>query len=192
MKLLPARLLRGREMATPMCVLWEGRADDLTMPGERRILNQIVPPWQRPEVWTQAQKASFIEGVILGLGAGYYVVNGTDYDPNEEARGRVQSKPMSGWLLDGQQRITAVRDFISDGLPIFDGLRYSNLSVPEQRLRFDNVVFTRVQLDYCDDEDKLKELYRRLNFGGTSHTQDDLERVQNTDSTGIVPRPRGT
>ena len=83
------------------------------VPTERQLMNLTLPPWQRPEVWSEAQKRRFVEGVFLGLGTGSYVVHASDWDD----AGR--PKPMSGWLLDGQQRISALRDFIAGDLVVF-------------------------------------------------------------------------
>lgn len=91
---------------------------------------------------------------------------------------------MSDWLIDGQQRMTAVRDFVTDQLPIFDGVRYSQLDEITRRKRFEMVVFPSIELPYTHDEQLLRTLYERLNFGGMPHTEDDLDRVR------VSPRQR--
>ncbi len=133
-------------------------------PAERRLMNLSLPPWQRPETWSEAQKRRFVEGIFLGLGTGTYVVHQHDWD---EAG---QPKPMSGWLLDGQQRISALRDFLSGEMVIFGDVRFPDMPLPDQ-LRFKRRPFPCHELDYTDNEVLLKELYDRLNFGGTPHTQ---------------------
>ncbi|MEG1680878.1 MAG: DUF262 domain-containing protein, partial [Stenotrophomonas sp.] len=65
---------------------------------ERNLLAYVLPPWQRDEVWSDHQKRRFIEGIFLGLGTGYYVVHAPDWD-------ECGQRPMSGWLIDGQQRL---------------------------------------------------------------------------------------
>ncbi|MDP3310598.1 MAG: DUF262 domain-containing protein, partial [Polaromonas sp.] len=50
-----------------------------TTDGERRMLGLVLPPWQRPGVWTTHQKIRFIEGIFHGFGTGYYVTNGLDW-----------------------------------------------------------------------------------------------------------------
>ena len=166
--LLPPQLLEGTHRSYTMSHLWEGSRVDSTDPGERSLLNLVLPPWQRPVVWTQEQQVRFLEGVLLGLGAGFYVINGREWDSEGK------NLPMSGWLLDGQQRITSISRFINDEISVFGGVRYSDLSTGERRRRFDNIVFPAIQIDYQPDESVLKELYRRLNFGGTAHTEADL------------------
>ncbi len=160
---IPAPLLKGARRDYTLDRLVEMRPVDTTMPAERRLLGLVLPPWQRPEVWTVEQKRRFIEGVFLGLGCGYYVTNGQDWVGNGD------SAPMSGWLIDGQQRISAIRDFLSGDLVVFDDVRFTEMSVPEQR-RFGHTPFPCFELEYCAVENTLLDLYDRLNFGGTTHT----------------------
>ena len=164
---LPGRLLRGRTRDFDIGSLFERSvvSDELEA-GERRLLCFLLPPWQRPEVWTELQKRRFIEGIFLGLGTGYYVVNQSDW--NEGG-----ALPMSGWLIDGQQRLSAIRDFGAGKLTIFDGLTYGGLTGAEQAGRFKRIVFPCLEIDYQADESLLRGLYDRLNFGGTAHLESE-------------------
>lgn len=170
MKNLPARLLAGRTREYSIGHLLEAAPIGATVAEERRLLVWVLPPWQRDEVWTTNQKRRFIEGVFLGLGTGFYVVHAPDWDECGE-------RPMAGWLIDGQQRLSAIRDFIEDKLEIFDGIRYSDLDKPTKLRRFLRVSFPCLELEYQEDEERLRELYSRLNFSGTAHTAADLNRL---------------
>ena len=160
---IPPPLLTGTRREYTLGRLVEMTPTDPTMPTERRILGLVLPPWQRPEVWTIEQKCRFIEGIFLGLGCGWYVTNGLEWNH------RGESVPMSGWLIDGQQRMSAIRDFLSGELVVFGDVRFPDLSEPQKR-RFYRTPFPCFELDYCDNETVLQELYDRLNFGGTPHT----------------------
>lgn len=162
---LPKPLLVGVWREYQLEMLFEGATADPTLPEERRLLKLVLPPWQRPEVWSENQKVRFIESVFLGLGCGYYVTNGMEWD--EQGR----NLPMAGWLIDGQQRITAIRDFVAGELTVFGDVTYPTMTRLE-KLRFQREKFQRFELEYVDDETLLRELYDRLNFGGTPHTED--------------------
>ncbi len=170
MKSIPEKILRGMTREAPIETLFHGTPDE-AQGGERTLLNLFLPPWQRPEVWSVDRKKAFVEGIFLGLGTGFYVVHQLDWAPGG-AR-----KPMSGWLLDGQQRITALRDFAENEFSIFDGVFYRDLDQSTLRRRFLHVVFPYVELTYQNDEQRLREIYQRMNFGGVAHTQADFDRV---------------
>lgn len=177
---LPKPLLRGTHRDYAIGHLIETSGARPTIPAERQLLNLVLPPWQRPEVWTMSQKQRFIEGIFLGLGCGFYVVNGQDWDKDGN------DLPQSGWLLDGQQRISAIRDFLNGTLVVFEDVSYPAMERKDQ-LRFLRNPFTCIELDYTDNENTLKDLYDRLNFGGTPHTEQD--RALPTDE--LDPKTRG-
>lgn len=170
--ILPEPLIRGQVRSMTLEALFIGRPLACTVPAERQLLNLVLPPWQRPSVWTEQQQVTFIEGIFLGLGAGFYVVNGSDFNQDGS------EKYMSGWLIDGQQRITAIARFIRGEISVFNGVHYADLTRAQRFGRFDNVVFNRYELNYQGDEQVLKSIYRRLNFGGTPHTEADLLRLE--------------
>lgn len=63
--------------------------------------------------------------------------------------------PMSGWLLDGQQRVTAIRDFIQDSFAV----------KAEQTIRFWNQPFLHFELEYIADDDDGMQFLRLWNQG---------------------------
>jgi len=170
MNKLPEKILSGTTRDMSVSHLLQPAPEVLL--SERSLLRWVLPPWQRPEVWDLARKRAFIEGIFLGLGAGYYVVHEEDWDRDG------QRKPMSGWLLDGQQRISAIRDFVQGEVVIFDGLRWGDLSELDRLRRFLRAPFPYVEIAYQDDERRLKEIYVRMNFGGMAHTEADLARLE--------------
>ncbi|OUV22975.1 MAG: hypothetical protein CBC55_02730 [Gammaproteobacteria bacterium TMED95] len=136
-----------------------------TVEAERYACGFPLPSFQRPAVWTTEQKAKFIESIFLGLHIGTYCVHESDWTGVAEAK----IVPFSGWLLDGQQRLLTIEDYINDKFKVFD-LYFSDLTKAEVR-RFMNTPFKRHEVA-LHDEAKIKDLYNRLNFGGTAHTED--------------------
>lgn len=179
---IPPRLLQGVLCEYPIDRLLEMTPVTPTLPEERRLLGLVLPPWQRGEVWSPEQKRKFVEGIFLGLGCGFYVTNGLEWDQSGN------SSPMSGWLIDGQQRISALRDFINGNLVVFEDVSFPDLSRPE-RLRFLRTPFPCFELHYSADERLLAELYNRLNFGGTPHAEQDRVDLQALDQDRSFEEP---
>lgn len=124
-------------------------------PGERRIAWFVLPDFQRPAVWTVEQKARFVESCWMGLPIGSFVWNdapGTRFDQ---------------WLLDGQQRVTAVVEYMHDAFPVF-GLRFSELGEVDLRVWDMSISFPCLTTN-LKDEKLLREVYDRLAYGGTPH-----------------------
>lgn len=144
---------------------------------DRQVCGFPLPPWQRPLVWEQEQCIRFIESAWLGLSLGTYVVN---------RAGNSERDPISNILIDGQQRLHALERYWSDEFPVF-GYHWSELPIKEQRSFRMSVVFPQVEVT-INDEAQLRDLYDRLNFGGTAHTEDQRATVTPTGG-GVNPAP---
>lgn len=125
--------------------------------GERSLGWFVLPPFQRPPVWTRAQQVRFIESCWLGLPIGAFIYNRVD---------RFDS-PYDAWLLDGQQRVTAVLDYMADEFPVF-GRPFSLLTEIDHRKWSMGTAFPSMVTN-IDDEAQLREVYDRLAYGGTPH-----------------------
>ncbi|MBB4861485.1 hypothetical protein HNP46_000296 [Pseudomonas nitritireducens] len=170
-KKLPAPIMCGKERATTIEHIFEGTPFNPVLPDDRKLYRFVLPHWQRLPCWDVARQTKFVENVFLGFGAGKYVCNGGDYEFSGD------ELPMSGWLIDGQQRITALGEFKNNRLPIFGDIHFDDLSPYERRVRFNREPFPCFELDYQPDEHLLKQLYLQLAAGGVPHTAEDLARL---------------
>ncbi len=126
------------------------------LPGERMLGAFILPPFQRPPVWTLEQKTKLIESILDELPVPPYVMN-----CDLEAAYRYDR-----WLIDGQQRITAVLEFVGGEFPVRD-LRFIDVGKHDQSW-FLNRPFHCLETE-LRDEALLREVYDRLAYGGTPH-----------------------
>ena len=122
----------------------------------------ILPPFQRGSVWNQDQQIKFMESVWLQLPIGSYMVN-MRWDMGE----------FDNWLLDGQQRMRALKSYLNNEFSVF-GYFFSEITEIDKR-RFRNLPFPRIEVD-CNDLDRLKEIYNRFNFGGTPHKPEEMAK----------------
>ena len=180
---VPDRLFEGYPRLTMIdslyfeyCEFREGKShlvhpeDD---PSQRFVLGMRLPLWQRPFVWTDAQCRLFIESAWYGLHLGTYVFT-SKFDRN--AYGTEEGKNC-GMIIDGQQRFSALQRYFDDEIPV-SGLKWSDLTEVEQRT-FLHRPFHGIEIMVFDDG-KLREVYDRLNFSGTPHTDDQRASVRKT------------
>jgi len=76
-------------------------------------------------------------------------------------------------LVDGKQRLEAVRAFLRDEVEVF-GTKYSEF---EDKLR-GTVARFNFRVCSLSSREEILELYLNINAGGTPHTQEELRRVQ--------------
>lgn len=172
---LPVPLLDGNHTSTDLEMIMDPiiKEDRMHMwdPDQRRISRFFLPPFQRPPVWSDQQKIRFVESAHLGITLGSLVVVDA-LNLGMQTNGRFARTDR--WLLDGQQRVSALLAYRNDEIAVFAGTecehRWSDLSEVERR-RFQHGQIGIVKVA-TDDVDYCREVYDRLNFGGTAHTED--------------------
>jgi len=126
----------------------------------------VSPDYQREHVWTVEQRRLYVEYQLQGGELGTKLIfNHTDWDGLGDGG--------SFTLVDGKQRLEAVRSFLRDEFPAF-GRTFSqwsgSLRLTQGRFKF-QVVCLKTKAE-------LLQLYLRINAGGTPHSAAELSRVR--------------
>lgn len=130
------------------------------------------PEFQRGSVWTQEQKEQLIISMLHGLPIGSFYVNEWWFD-EEEKRAK-----MDHVLFDGQQRFTAILEFLTGQFPItYEDKQYfvTDLSFSEW-LSLKRYPISVVH-SYIEDWNALIDYYVLINKGGTQHTSEEFQRA---------------
>jgi hypothetical protein len=127
------------------------------------------PDFQRPAVWSRAQKQLLVDTILR------------DYDIPKLYWRKVSTKPDKYDVVDGQQRLRAIWEFFEGQFPLpkdadpIEGeavanLRYDELP-DELRMRFDVYALDVVVLEEAD-EDEVREMFLRLQNGTSLKAQE--------------------
>jgi hypothetical protein len=160
---MPVPWFTGSTMARPLTFLIDQIEENRLRPlqeGERYCGPFILPPFQRPATWSLEQKVALIESIWAGLPIGSLVVNVAE----------TYASRFSSWLIDGQQRATAITEYAADAFPV-NGCLWSELAEVDRRV-FRMAKIISVYETKFEDEDVLREVYNRLAYGGTAHTEE--------------------
>ena len=124
----------------------------------------LDPEFQRAHVWTEPQQIAYVEYALKGGTSGKEIyLNCTGWMRNWEG-------PFI--LVDGKQRLEAVRKFLRNELPVFGGHTYSQI---EGRLPHTASLYININdLPYKD----VLQWYLEMNTGGTPHTPAEIEKVK--------------
>lgn len=173
---VPMPLVDGQVSSISLEQIYERRVwavrpdDDLYHDTTNLCGGYVVPPFQRPLVWTPEQSRAFVESAWLGFHLGTIVVNDASDGLDEHGRFLRCDK----WLIDGQQRLTAINAYVADAFALFEGTehehRWSDLNISEKR-RFGRIQIG-ISLLRTDDEERLRRLYNLMAYGGTPHAED--------------------
>ncbi|MGW8431499.1 DUF262 domain-containing protein [Curtobacterium citreum] len=141
-------------------------------------------PYQRGSVWNDTRRANLIKSVLLGLPTGNITINTQPYGPN--------SPTAVVNVVDGKQRIEALRGFVGSEYPIpaawlpehevaettnvagwpAPGVYFKDTSIAFQR-SFARTPFTVVEAHLGSVEEEA-ELFRLINAGGVEQTEETM------------------
>ena len=127
---------------------------------EKAVLN---PDFQRGHVWTEQQQIAFLEWFFTGgiTGRNIYF-NSPDYTNGGN------TPPV---CVDGLQRLTAVRRFLNNEIPIYNSYNKEFDRIP---FRY-NLVF---HINNLPTKKEVLQWYLQFNGAGTPHTNKELDRVR--------------
>jgi Protein of unknown function DUF262 len=139
----------------------------------------FIPDYQRDMVWTPKQQSRFIESILIKLPVPFIFAADVGQGDREGALE----------IIDGSQRIRTLDNFVSNKLELVGlkklteavGMRFSDLSKPRQ-MRFKRTTVRVIELTEKADEDARREMFDRLNSGGTALTTMEVRR-------GVVDGP---
>jgi hypothetical protein len=132
---------------------------------ERDGLN-LEPEFQRAHVWTRAQQVAYVEYILRGGEVGKSL---TFNCPGWQLK--LELGPYE--IVDGKQRMEAVRAFMRDDFRAFGHLR----SEYTDHIRL-HVGGFKWRICSLETRAEVLELYLNINAGGTPHTKKELARVR--------------
>lgn len=133
----------------------------------------FIPDYQREMVWSAKQQSRFIESILIRLPVPF--IFAADIGSGDRA-GTLE-------IIDGSQRLRTLDNFLSNRLRLQDlvrlttanGMHFSDFSKPRQ-LRFKRSTVRVIELTEQADEQARREMFDRLNSGGTKLTSMEVRR----------------
>lgn len=135
----------------------------------------FVPEYQRNLAWSDEQKSQFIESLIIGLPIPFMFFYQT-------SNGRME-------IVDGSQRMRAMRSFLREGLrlcdmvlvPELNGFAFHDLP-DDRRNKLEDITIRTIILDTDTDPSTRAEMFARINRMGTVANEAEIRR-------GSLPGP---
>ena len=155
-------------------VSWQFLEEHIESHGDRNYILDFDPDFQRVHVWTEAQQIRYVEFILRGGNSGkdlYFNCVGWQMD---------YEGPYV--LVDGKQRLEAVRKFMRNELPVFNSGFLGN---KEPLLLKDFSDKPRIMDTYFNwhvnnlkTRKEVLQWYLDLNAGGIAHTEQELDKVR--------------
>lgn len=127
--------------------------------------HDLDPEFQRAHVWNEEKQQRYVEFILRGGRSATAIYwNCPDWD-----NGGMQQLV----LVDGKQRMEAVRKFLKNELSIFDG-KYAKDFQGRKPL---NARF-KFNVNNLKTQKKVLQWYLDINDGGIAHTTEEIEKVK--------------
>lgn len=142
---------------------------------------ELEPDFQRVHVWTREQQTRYCEYILRGGEGGRLL-----YWNHPNWMGSFEGALT---LVDGKQRLEAVRAFLRGEVPVFDGRFVADLE--PRFMRLSHVDF-HMRIASLKTRWDVLNWYLMINAGGTPHTPEELDRVRALLAAEPKPKTKGT
>ena len=132
---------------------------------------QLDPDFQRLHVWTEAQQVSFIE-YLLHDGRDPRAITVLLNNPN--AQYKCTSNYQDFVLVDGKQRIEAIRKFLNNNLRVFEKHTLNDFEDKNTLLR---AITLKFHINNLQSRKEVLTWYLEVNNSGTPHTEEEIDKV---------------
>lgn len=131
---------------------------------------ELNPFFQRGHVWTEEQQIAYIEFFLRGgVSAKTIYLNCPWFNDNKK-----EAYDMDMVCVDGLQRLTALRKFIANELPVF-GYYLKDFEDYNALLRCYTL---SINVNDLKTIEEVLEWYIDFNSGGTVHSKEEIDRVK--------------
>jgi len=135
--------------------------------------------YQRDFVWSIRDNQLLIESIYQGIDCGKIIVRKRGWKELEELKG--ESELAFHDIVDGKQRLHAIKSFINNEYTDLNGNFYSDLSDYSQSKLTDHHLFSYGEMpENSKDSDVIKQ-FLRLNFTGVPQSQSHIDYVKSLD-----------
>jgi len=151
---------------------WAFLEDTLKRYNERGIIGSegldLNPDFQRGHVWSEDKQIAYVEFCLKGGDSSRDILFN---HPNWQGSYKGQMV-----LVDGKQRLEAVRKFLRNELPVF-GHTIDEFEDKDIMLRSFNTNFV-FKINNLKTRKQVLQWYLDLNTGGVVHTSEEIEKVR--------------
>ncbi len=134
--------------------------------------------YQRPFVWTREDKQLLIESIYQGNDCGKILIRKHSFAYLDKMGERGETELFFADLVDGKQRLNAIREFIEGEFPDFNGNYFSDLSARAQNKFTNNQLMSYAEMpEETTDENTIKQ-FLKLNFAGVPQSKEHITWVK--------------
>ena len=134
--------------------------------------------YQRPFVWSVEDKQLLIESIYQNIDCGKILIRKRGWEELRKIQKNGETELAWNDIVDGKQRLNAVKSFMEGEFADLQGNYYSDLSFMSQNKFTNHQLFSYAEMpENTRDEDVIKQ-FLKLNFAGVPQSREHIEFVK--------------
>jgi len=134
--------------------------------------------YQRPFVWSLKDKQLLIDSIYNGIECGRILVRHRSWSEVEKLVASGEKEVAFRDIVDGKQRLNAIKCFINDEFKDSYGNYYSDLSEQAQHSFANNRLLAYAEMGERTSDEKVIKQFLKLNFTGRPQSAEHINHVK--------------
>lgn len=134
--------------------------------------------YQRPFVWTVKDNQLLVESIYAGIECGRVLIRKRSWKEIEKQIANGEKHVAFQDIVDGKQRLNALRGFIKNEFPDLQGNYFNDLSDMSQHHFVDNQLIGYAEMPEESKDDEVLEQFLKVNFAGVPQSLEHIEFVR--------------
>lgn len=134
--------------------------------------------YQRGFVWTIKDKQLLVESIYQGIDCGKLLVRKRGWKELEQMAAAGETELSFNDIVDGKQRLNAIKEFIEEKFADLHGNYYGDLSALSQHKLTDHQLFSYSELPENTQDASVIRQFLKLNFTGVAQSAEHINFVK--------------
>ena len=134
--------------------------------------------YQRDFVWTVEDNQLLIQSIYEGIDCGKILVRARSWAELGKIQAKGETELAFHDLVDGKQRLNAVRGFIMGEYADLQGNYYADLSFKSQHLFTNHQLFSYAEMPEETKDEEVIQQFLKLNFAGVPQSKEHIAFVR--------------
>lgn len=134
--------------------------------------------YQRELCWSLEEKQNLIESIYNGINLGLILIRKRSWSEIEKMSKNGETELAFKDIVDGKQRLNAIKEFLHDEFPDIHGNYFSDLSSHAKNKMFNNQNLQYAEMDGKTKDSDVVIQFLKLNFSGVPQSKEHIEFVK--------------
>lgn len=135
--------------------------------------------YQRDFCWTVEQEQLLIESIYKGIGCGMILIRRRSWEELEDMAKKGETELSFNDIVDGKQRLNAIRRFLNNEFMDLHGNYYNDLSYYSQIRFVNHQLLQYAELEHNTTDEETVYQFLLMNFEGIPQSKEHLNFVTN-------------